>query len=71
MNKVDKMGKPIDIGDTVVFGLGQTFTLSKAKVLKLTDKSVIVDRKSGNYSFAKNIQRPFNDVVVVEKANDN
>lgn len=65
MEVLDILGKPINVGDTVVFGLGQTFTLSKAKVLKLTDKSVIVDRKAGNYSRAKNIQRPFGDVVVV------
>lgn len=71
MEVLDILGKPINVGDTVVFGLGQTFTLSKAKVLKITAKSVIVDRKACNYSWAKNIQRPFGDVVVVEKANDN
>jgi hypothetical protein len=71
MEVLDILGKPIKVGDTVVFGLGQTYTLRKAKVLKITEKVVILDYKANTCSWSKNVQRPFDDVVVVEKANDN
>ena len=60
--KVDIVGNPINVGDTVVFGLGQTYQLDTAKVLKICKKVVILDYDAG----WKNVQRPFDDVVVVE-----
>jgi hypothetical protein len=68
----DKLGRVICVGDTVVFG-GHVHRhgLGKSKVVKITEKSVILEDRTvrlGKWTgrLGANIRRAFGEVVVVE-----
>lgn len=64
MGPSDILGNPIVAGCWVAYcQAGSVMTLFVAKVLKVTDKRVILDVKSSEWQ--PNLQRPFNGVVVI------
>ncbi len=69
MNEVlDLLGKPINVGDKVVYGVGGHYWLEIGKVIKITAKVVHIE---DGETWSGKILRPFDDVLVLEKANGN
>ena len=69
---LDQMGKEINVGDTVVFGLPSCLLLHTGKIVKLSAKTVKVEcvryHRRYEYYDAKNMttyQRAPEDVVIV------
>lgn len=44
INELDIMNQPINVGDTVVFGMGGSMTLLKGIVKKINKKTVTIQR---------------------------
>lgn len=66
MNPVDKLGVPIERGDTIVWaeagGRGGTCDVHTAVVNRMTDKQVQVKKTEWS-----NLWRPFDCVIVLKK----
>ena len=74
INELDIMNQPINVGDTVVFGMGGSMTLLKGIVKKINKKTVTIEvvRKCRDYYTQEIIyretsyQRTFDNVVVIK-----
>lgn len=74
INELDIMNQPINVGDTVVFGMGGSMTLLKGIVKKINKKTVTIEvvREYRDYYTQEIIyrrtsyQRTFDNVVVIK-----
>ena len=73
INELDIMNQPINVGDTVVFGMGGSMTLLKGIIKKINKKTVtiqqtkvFVDWEGKTTYFEIEYLRSFDNVVVIK-----
>lgn len=73
INELDIMHQPINVGDTVVFGMGGSMTLLKGIIKKINKKTVtiqqtkvFVDWEGKTTYFEIEYLRSFDNVVVIK-----